>query len=80
MAIEGFHVRVRLTRVIYVVRAVASAAAVDAPNAVDVADSQFGSMGAALRFVIRNALAGVFGDLEPLAKMNGCETAFAVNG
>ena len=60
-------------------RAVAAAAAVDAPDAVNVADAQLGAMGAALSFAIRNALARVFGDLAPVWKMDSRKAAFAVD-
>ncbi len=59
--------------------AISAAAAVDAPNAVNVADAQFGSMSAALRFVIGNALAGVFGDLAPVREIDSRKAAFAVD-
>ena len=80
MAIDRAHIGIRFARVIDVMRAVPSAAAVDAPNAVNVADAQFSSMGAALSFKIRNALASVFSYLASVRKINGCETASAVNG
>lgn len=60
-------------------RAIAAAAAVDAPNTVHVADAQFGSMGAALRFVIRNALARVFGDLAPVWEIDSRKASFPVD-
>ena len=40
MAVESFHIRVRFARVIDVMRAVAAAAAVQAPAAIDVTDAQ----------------------------------------
>lgn len=79
VSMDCAHIGIRFARVIDVMRAVATAAAVDAPDAVHVADAQFGSMGAALRFPIRNAFAGVFGDLAPVRKVDNCETASAVD-
>ena len=73
------HIRIRCTRVIDVMRAIASAAAVDAPNAVDVANAQLSAMRAALRFAIRNALARVFGYLAPVWKMDSRKAALAVD-
>lgn len=60
-------------------RAIAAAAAVDAPDAVHVADAQLGSMGAALRFAIRNSLARVLGDLAPARETNSRKAPFAVD-
>lgn len=59
-------------------RAVAAATAVDAPDAVNIADAQLGAMCAALSFAIWNALAGVFGDLAPVRKMDSRKASFAV--
>lgn len=76
---DGAHVGVRFARVIDVMRAVTPAAAVDAPNAVHVADAQLRSMCAALRFAIRNALARILGYLTPVWKIDSRKTAFAVD-
>lgn len=73
------HVSIRFARVIDVMGAVASAASVDAPDAVNVADTQLGPMRAELRFVIRNALARVLGDFAPVWKIDRCKAAFAVD-
>ena len=66
VVVDGANIGVRLARMVDVVRAVAAATAVDAPGAVNIADAQLGSMGAALSFKIRNALAGVFSYLAPV--------------
>ena len=79
VAVKRPHVGVRSARVIDVVRAVASAAAVDTPAAVDITDAQLGSMRAALSFEIRNALADVLGNLATAVKTNRREATFAVN-
>ncbi len=79
VAEDRLHVGVRFARVIDVVRAVAAAAAVQTPATIDVADAQFGSMRAALSFEIRNAFAGILGNLAPAAKTNRREATFAVN-
>ena len=73
------HISIRFARVIDVVRAVATAAAVDAPNAVHVANTQLGAVRPALGFAIRNALAGVFGDLAPVREIDSGKAAFAVD-
>jgi len=59
--------------------AISAATAVDAPNAVHVADAQLGSMGAALSFAIRNSLARVFGDLAPVWEVDSRKAPFAVD-
>ena len=80
MTINGLHVRVRLARVIDVMRAVAAAAAVQTPAAIDVADAQDAPIaGSFSRFEIRYSLADVFSDLLAVTEMNSCETAFAVD-
>ena len=48
MAVDDLHVRVGLARMIYVVRAVSSAAAVQAPAIVDRADAQPAPSGPAI--------------------------------
>ena len=80
MSMDCAHLGVGFARVIDVMRTVTTPTAVDAPDAVHVADTEFGSMGAALCFPIRNAFSGVFGDLAPVRKVNSCKTASAVNG
>ena len=73
------HVRVRCTRMVDVMSSIAAATAVDAPDAVDITDAQFHSVGTALRFGIRNPLARVFGDFASAGKMNAGKTAAAVD-
>jgi hypothetical protein len=79
VAKDGADISVRLAGVVDVVGAIPAATAVDAPNAVDIADAQLGSMGAALSLAIRNSLAGVFGDLPPAWKIGGRKATSAVD-
>ena len=80
MTVNGLHVGVGLARVIDVVRAVAAAAAVQTPAAIDIADAQDAPLaGPSSRFEIWYSLACVLGYLLAATKMNSCETAFAVN-
>ena len=79
VAVDGADIGVRLAGVVDVVGAIPAATAVDAPNAVDVADAQLGSMGAPLSFAIRNSLAGVFSDLPPAWKVGGRKATSAVD-
>ncbi len=61
-------------------RAVAAAAAVQAPAAIDIADAQDAPIaGSSSRFEIWYSLAGVLGDLFPPMEVNSCETAFAID-
>ena len=63
-----------------VARAVAAAAAVQTPAAIDVADTQDAPIArASSRFEIWYSLAGVLRDLFPATEVDSCETAFAVN-
>ena len=79
VAIDGADVGVRIAGMVDVVGAITATTAVDAPDAVNVADPQLGSVGAALSFAIRNSLACVFGNLTPVRKIGGRKTASAVN-
>ena len=79
VAIDGADIGVGFAGVVDVMGAIPAATAVDAPNAIDVADAQLGSMGAALNFAIGNSLAGVFGDLPPVRKIRGRKAASTVN-
>ena len=80
MAVEYLHVSVRIAGVIYVMRSVPTARAVDAPPAVDVADAQ---VKPALRpsscFKVRNALAGILSDFLSALEWAHRETAATVN-
>ena len=80
VAIDCPDIGVRFARMVDVVRTVAAAAAVDAPDAVEITDAQLGSMGAALGFAIRNSLTGVFGNLAPVREINRRKAASAVDG
>ena len=79
VAVNRPHVGIRGARVIDVVRAVASAAAVDTPAAVDITDAQLGSMRAALRFAIWNYFAGIFGNFAAPAESASREATLPVN-
>ena len=80
VAIDRADVGVWFAGVIDVMRAVATAAAIDAPGAVNVADAQLGAMSASLCFAIRNALASVLGDLAALRKEDRGKAALAIDG
>ena len=78
--VQVLHVGVRFAAMIDVVRAVAPATAVQAPAAVDITDAQDAPVTPTPRgFEIRNALAGVFGDLPSLWEKSGGKAAFAVD-
>ena len=80
MIVNCLHVDVWLARVIDVMRAVATTAAVQTPAAIDIADAQNAPIaGSSSRFEIWYSLAGVLSDLFPATEVNSCETAFAVN-
>ena len=80
MIVNCLHVDVWLARVIDVMRAVATTAAVQTPAAIDIADAQNAPIaGSFSRFEIRYSLADVFSDLLAVTEMNSCETAFAVD-
>ena len=80
VTIKSLHVGVRLAAVIDVMRAVAAAAAVQTPMAVDVADAQDGPSARPLsRFEIGDSLACVLSDLAAAPKRDRRETALAVD-
>ena len=80
VTMESLHVGVRLAAVIDVMRAVAAAAAVQTPTAIDVADAQDRPVTRPLScFEIRNSLACVLSDLAAAPKGDRRETAFAVD-
>ena len=79
MVVKSPHVSVRRAGVIDVVRAVPSAAAVDAEATVDVTDAQLGSMRAPLCFAIRNYLARVLGNFSAALERLSCEATLTVN-
>ncbi len=60
-------------------RAIAAAAAVQAPVPIDVTDAQLGSVRAALRFEIGNAFAGILRNLAAAAKTYRREATLAVD-
>ena len=79
VAVDGSHIGIGLAGMVDVMGAVAAAAAVDAPDTVDIADAEFCSMGAALRLAIGNSFASVFGDLTAPREMNGGKTTLTIN-
>jgi len=80
VAVQIFHVGVRLATVIDVMRAVASACAVQTATAIDVADAQDSAVATALRsFEIRDAFARVLRDLFSARKKDGGKATSAVD-
>lgn len=80
MPVQILHVGVRFAAVIDVMCAVAAAAAVQTPPAIDVANAKDSSVASALRcFKVRDALASVFGDLPATGKGFGGKAPFAVD-
>jgi hypothetical protein len=79
VAMEGADIGVWLAGMVDVMGAIAATTAIDAPFAVHIADAQFGAVGAALSFDVRDSLARVFGDLATAQKMSSCKTTSAVN-
>ena len=80
VAVQIFHVGVRLATVIDVMRAVATACAVQTVTASDVADAQDSAVATALRsFEIRDAFARVLRDLFSARKKHGGKTTSAIN-
>ena len=80
VAVQILHVGVRLATVIDVMRAVATAGAVQTPTATYVADAQDSAVATALRsFEIRDAFARVLRDLFSARKKHGSKTAPAIN-
>lgn len=79
VSIDSPHKSIRFARMIDVMGAVAAATAINAPDAVDITDAQFCSVGTALRFGIRNSLARVFSDFATAGKMNAGKTTSAVD-
>lgn len=78
--VESFHVSVGPARMVDVVRAVSPARAVQTEAAVNVANAQDAPVARSLsRFEIRDSLTGVFGNLLSSLKVNGGETALAVD-
>ena len=61
-------------------RAVAAATAVDAETAVNVTDTQLGSVRASPGFVIRNYLAGVLGNFPAALERLSREATLTVDG
>ena len=79
VAVDGFHVRVGRAGMVNVVRAVATAAPIQAPTAIDIADTQLGATTTTTSFQIRDTFAGIFGNLPSALKTNRREAAFAVD-
>src|ERR1700682_1081406 len=79
VSIDRPHVSIRCARMVDVMGPVATAAAIDTPDTVDITDAQLRSVGTALGFDIRNSLARVFGDFATARKMNAGKTTSAVD-
>jgi hypothetical protein len=79
VAVENLHKGVRFARVIYVMRAVAATTAVETPALIDRTNAQFTTRSPAVRFGIRDFLAGVFGNLSSLFEGNSRKATFAFN-
>lgn len=79
VSIDRPHISIRFTRMVNVVGAIAAATAINTPDAVDITDAEFCSVGAELRFAIGNSLARVFGDFATAREMNGGKAAAAVD-
>ena len=80
VAVQIFHVGVRLATVIDVMRAVATTCAIQTPTAGDVADAQDSAVATTLSsFEIRNAFAGVLCDLFSAREKHGSKATSAVD-
>lgn len=79
VAVQDLHERIRTARVIDVVRAVSTTAAVQTPAVVDLTNPEHAPMSTPARFGVRDLLAGVLSDFVSLFKRYGREAAFAVN-
>jgi len=77
--VKDLHEGVWGTRMIYVMRAIAAATAIQTPAIIDFTNSQCLSMRTPLGFSVRNLFAGVFRDLMSPRKRCGGKTSFAVN-
>ena len=65
MAVENLHVGIGLARMIDVMRAVATPAAIQAPAIIDCADAQFSPLSSAIGLGFRYPLACVFRYFSP---------------
>ena len=80
VAVQIFHVGVRLATVVDVMRAVATTCAVQTATAIDVADAQDSAVATALRsFEIRDAFARVLRDLFAARKKHSGKATSAIN-
>src|SRR4030095_2536289 len=80
VTVQILHVGVRLATVIYVMRAVATACAVQTPTATDVADAEDSAVATALRsFEVRDAFACVLRDLFSAREKHGSKATSAIN-
>ena len=75
---DDLHECVWDARVVDVMRAVTSAASIEAPATVDFADAQHFAMRTTACFAVGNLLAGVLGNLVSSFEREGGEAAFAV--
>lgn len=79
VVVQDLHKRIRTARVIDIVRAVSTTAAVKTPTTIYLANTQHPAMRSSARFGVRDLLARVLGDLVTLFESNGGEAAFAMN-
>jgi hypothetical protein len=79
VVMQDLHERIRTARVIDVVSAVPTAAAVQTPASINLTDSEHPSMRTASRFGVRDLFAGILGDLVSLFERDSREAAFTVN-
>jgi hypothetical protein len=80
VAVQILHVSVRLATVVDVMRAVATAGAVQTATAIDVADAEDSAVATALRsFEIRDAFARVLRDFLSARKKRGSKATSAIN-
>ncbi len=79
VARDSAHESVRCAGVVDIVRAITAPAAIKAPFAVDVTNTQLRAMRAAFGLAIRNSLSRVLGNFSAATKWKRREAAFAVN-
>lgn len=79
VAVENLHEGIRLARVIYVMRAVAAAATVEAPAIIDGTDAQFAARSPTVRLGICDFLASVLGDLSSVLEGNNSKASLTFN-
>jgi hypothetical protein len=80
VAVETPGERIWSARVIYVMGAIAAAAAIKTPAFVDSADAENAAFGSALRLQVRYLLARVLGDFPPAFEVRTGKATSAVDG